>query len=82
MVEKSFLDIPIIDEDVFSIIAKNVSENNIFIQSATMNGLPHTKNYTIQHDLNKGGALEFMIGNKPNRQWSSNLEDCPPDLMK
>lgn len=76
------VDIHTVHGRVFSVIAQNVSEDNIFIQSATLNGLPYTKNYITQDELCKGGVLEFKMGNKPNKQWGSNLDDCPPDLMK
>lgn len=53
----------------FTIIADNASSENIYIQSATLNGLPYTHNYLLHEDIMSGGELHFVMGNKPNPAW-------------
>ena len=66
----------------FVILADGVSHDNCYIQSATWNGQPYTRNY-ITHDMIKqGGVLRFVMGPQPNKSWGSRPEDCPPDVMK
>ena len=42
------------------------SEENIYIQSATLNGKPYTRSYIHYADIMKGGTLEFVMGPKPS----------------
>ena len=53
----------------FTIIAENASSENIYIQSAELNGQPYTHNYLLHEDIMKGGELHFVMGNKPNPAW-------------
>lgn len=53
----------------FTIIAKNNSAENIYIQRAKLNGKPYDKCYIDHADIAKGGVLEFELGKEPNTQW-------------
>lgn len=53
----------------FTIETINNSPNNIYIQSATLNGKPLTKSFLKHADLVKGGKLVYVLGNKPNPNW-------------
>ena len=66
----------------FTIIAKNASEDNIYIQSATLNGRRYTKNYLAHADLMKGGELVFVMGDKPSAEWGRGEADIPYSLTK
>jgi len=46
----------------FNVVANNVSKKNIYIQSAGLNDKAYTKTYLTQHDIVKGGMLEFTMG--------------------
>jgi predicted alpha-1,2-mannosidase len=61
----------------FVIKARGVSAQNIYIQSATLNGRPHRKSYLMHQDLMNGGELVFVMGGKPNRAWASGEGDVP-----
>lgn len=61
----------------FTVTAKNNSEQNIYIQSATLNGKPYTKSYLTFADIANGGLLEFQMGDSPNRQWGTGEGDIP-----
>ncbi|WP_148371509.1 GH92 family glycosyl hydrolase [Bacteroides bouchesdurhonensis] len=66
----------------FKVIAKNASEMNIYIQSATLNGKPYTKNYLRHSDLMKGGTLKLIMGEKPSTSWGSGTGDIPYSISK
>lgn len=68
--------------NVFTVKAGNASEKNIYIQSATLNGKPYTRNYITHQDILNGGVMEFVMGPEPNKEWGARTEDCPPDVMK
>ncbi|MCM1504777.1 MAG: GH92 family glycosyl hydrolase [Muribaculum sp.] len=55
----------------FTIIAHNASEENIFVQSAMLNGRPYDKNFLKHADIMDGGVLELTMGRQPNREWGS-----------
>jgi predicted alpha-1,2-mannosidase len=54
---------------IFSVIAVNNSNENVYIQSATLNGKKYGKCYLDYQDILKGGSLELVMGNKPNMKW-------------
>jgi predicted alpha-1,2-mannosidase len=61
----------------FEIIAKNNSEKNKYIQSASLNDKPYSKTYLKHADIMNGGKLVFEMGNTPNKEWGINKEDRP-----
>ncbi|KAJ7227841.1 glycosyl hydrolase family 92-domain-containing protein [Mycena haematopus] len=65
---------------VATIIAQGLSAQNVYIQSATLNGKPYTKNW-ISHDLfTKGGTLKFVMGWSKNSKWGTGQADLPMSL--
>lgn len=66
----------------FTVKAVNASEENIYIQSARLNGQPYTHNYLTHQDIVNGGLLELVMGAEPNKAWGARPEDCPPDVMR
>ena len=55
----------------FVIIAKNVSDKNIYIQSATLNNQEFNNTSISHQQIMKGGTLEFVMGSKPNKTWGT-----------
>jgi len=53
----------------FTIVAKNNSAKNIYIQSATLNGVPLTRAWITHAEVLSGGVLEFVMGAEPNKNW-------------
>ncbi|MFZ4262470.1 GH92 family glycosyl hydrolase [Sphingobacterium sp. HJSM2_6] len=53
----------------FTVIAKNTSDINKYIQSAKLNGKPLDQALISHEDLLKGGTLEFIMGDKANKNW-------------
>lgn len=54
---------------VFTIIANNNSEKNMYIQSATLNGKPYNKYWLHHDDIVSGSTLVFDMGPEPNKNW-------------
>ena len=54
---------------ILRIKAKNVSEDNKYIQSATLDGCPLSSPFLSHEDVMKGGTLVFVMGPKPDREW-------------
>lgn len=65
----------------FIIEAINASKENIYIQSAELNGEPYTKNYLHHEDIMNGGYFCLTMGKEPNKEWGNKKEDCIPNLM-
>jgi predicted alpha-1,2-mannosidase len=64
----------------FTIEAKNVSEKNIYIQSATFNGKPLNRPWFYHEELVKGGSLVLKMGPSPNTKWGAAPEAQPPSM--
>jgi putative alpha-1,2-mannosidase len=57
------------DGKVFSVIAKNCSYRNKYIQSARLNGKELTRPFINHTDIVNGGKLYLVMGEKPNKNW-------------
>lgn len=53
------------------IIARNASPENIYIQSAKLNGKPYLKTYFTHDGVKNGAVFEFVMGPAPS-QWGRN----------
>ena len=58
----------------FTVTAKNVSDNNIYVQSAQLNGKPYNRLFITHKDIMNGGTLAFTMGPEPNRMWGTEPE--------
>ncbi|MFI2743216.1 GH92 family glycosyl hydrolase [Zhouia sp. PK063] len=65
----------------FTVVAKNFSEENKYIQSATLNGEALHKPWFTHKELEAGGTLELTMGSKANKDWGSLPEDAPPSFQ-
>jgi putative alpha-1,2-mannosidase len=66
----------------FVIEAKNVSAQNKYVQSATLNGEPLNKTWFEHSTLLKGGTLLLNMGPRPNKEWGSSPVATPPSMSK
>ncbi len=55
----------------FVIRAPNVSQRNVYIQAATLNGKPYDKSYLSHGEIMAGGVLIFQMGPRPNMRWGA-----------
>ena len=62
----------------FTLVADNNSTENVFIQSATLNGKELSRSWITHADIVAGGELYFRMGSKPNKEWASAPADRPP----
>lgn len=60
----------------FTIVCKDNSKDNIYVQSVKLNGKPYTKSYIMYGDIVKGGKLELQMGNQPSK-WGTRPADRP-----
>ena len=54
----------------FTVVAKNNSDKNIYVQSARLNGKTLKNSYVDFNDILHGGTLELVMGPKPSK-WAS-----------
>ncbi len=54
----------------FTVVAKNNSDRNIYVQSARLNGKALKNSYIDFNDLRHGGTLELVMGPKPSK-WAT-----------
>jgi predicted alpha-1,2-mannosidase len=55
----------------FTIIAHNASNQNIYVQSATLNGQPLNRPWITHEEVAGGGTLELEMGILPNMKWGA-----------
>ena len=65
---------------IFEVEAKNASDKNKYIQSATLNGQDWNKPWFRHEDLKNGGKLVLIMGSKPNKTWGSGADATPPSV--
>lgn len=53
----------------FTVLAPNVSRENIYIQSVKVNGQPYDKSYITHQQIMDGATVEFVMGNEPGEIW-------------
>jgi putative alpha-1,2-mannosidase len=53
----------------FSMIAENLSNENIYVQSVRLNGKRWDKPYLPYDELKNGGTIVFAMGPRPNETW-------------
>ena len=60
----------------FTVVAKNNSDKNIYVQSARLNGKTLKNSYVDFNDIRRGGTLELVMGPKPSK-WGAAVA-CRP----
>ncbi len=59
------------------IVAKNLSDKNIYIVSARLNGKELNRAWLKHHEIKNGGTIEFTLGDKP-LEWAN--RNRPPSF--
>ena len=65
--DKATINLP--NGKTFVIEAEYVSDKNIYIKAATLNGNEFNKTSISHKEILKGGVLHFVMGPKPNKNW-------------
>jgi predicted alpha-1,2-mannosidase len=60
----------------FTVIAHDASNQNIYVQSAKLNGEPLNRPWITHDEIVHGGTLELEMGVLPNKDWG-----IPPDQI-
>jgi putative alpha-1,2-mannosidase len=66
------------NDKTFTIKAVNNRADNIYIQSAELNGEPLQNAYFRHSDFTNRGTLTLILGPEPNKSWGS--ENPPPSM--
>lgn len=67
---------------VFTIVARNVSGKNKYIQAATLDGKPLRRPWFEHADIARGGSLVFNMGSRPNTAWGNAPDAAPPSMSR
>lgn len=60
----------------FTVVTKNNSEKNIYVQSAKLNGVKLFRSYLYHDEITAGGTLELVMGPKPSK-WGTHKNERP-----
>lgn len=66
----------------FTVSANNISDKNIYIQSAELRGKEYSKSYLLHRDIMKGGTLILNMGSTPSHTFGVNNNDIPKSEIK
>lgn len=61
----------------FTVVAKNVSAEDKYIQSVKLNGVSYLKSWFAHSDILNGSELSFEMGPVPNKNWGVAKQDRP-----
>jgi putative alpha-1,2-mannosidase len=62
--------------------AVNNSEENKYIQFATLNGRALDRPWFSQEDIKNGACLTFQMRPEPNKNWGAEADDAPPSVSR
>ncbi len=65
----------------FTVLAKSLSDTNLYIESATLNGKPLNQSYISHNDIMKGGTLYFKMTDSPSK-WATKDDEAPKTEIK
>ncbi len=65
----------------FTIVANNISKENLYIQSVTLNGKEYPYSYIEHSAITAGGTLVFNMGNTPS-DWGTKDEFIPKTAIE
>ncbi len=65
------IEIQLPDGKTFTIVAKNCSKKDKYIQSATLNGKELNSPFIRHTDIVQGGKLYLVMGDRPNKDWGT-----------
>lgn len=63
--------------NTFKVRAKNLSDENYYVQSVSYNGKAWLKSFITHDMIMDGGVLEFEMGNTPNKDFGFEKENRP-----
>lgn len=76
------VEISVTEDRTFEIVAENLNDQNVYIQSATLNGKELERSFISHNEIMDGGSLVFEMGNTPNKNWAKEKDQRPPNRIK
>ena len=73
-------DIALANGKHFVIQTKNLSRKNIYVQGATLDGVPYSSLYIKHANMVRGGELVLIMGDQPSGTWGTNKADSIPNF--
>jgi predicted alpha-1,2-mannosidase len=64
----------------FMILAHGNNDENVYVQSARLNGKPLDRAWIRHEEITAGGVLEFTMGSQPNMSWGTSSAMKPPSM--
>jgi putative alpha-1,2-mannosidase len=64
----------------FVVNAKDNNKQNVYIESAFLNGSPYSKNYIRYKDITEGGEINMQMSDQPNKTKGTKTKDKPFSL--
>ena len=61
----------------FTVIADSLSNKNIYIKAATLNGNPITRSWIDHAEIMAGGELRLTMASSPSETWGTQPSDLP-----
>ena len=58
-----------VERQTLTVVAQDLSDKNIYVQSLTVNGKPWTSPFLPYREIKDGGQLVFVMGPEPNKNW-------------
>ena len=75
------LDQPLYQRRTFTVVAEGNSPQNIYVQSARLDGQPLAGPWFTHAQLAAGGELRLAMGPRPNTAWGVGSDARPPATM-
>jgi len=69
------------DGKTFTIKASNLSGDNRYVQSVSLNGQLLERTWISHQEIINGGSLVFEMTSEPNKKWGIDRENYPPDQI-
>jgi predicted alpha-1,2-mannosidase len=80
IVDKATIRLP--QGKTFVVNVQNNSPQNMYIQSATLNGQPYANSYLLHRDIVAGGTLQLTMGPQPNRTFGAAAANRPLEVYQ
>ncbi|MEM8526181.1 MAG: GH92 family glycosyl hydrolase [Bacteroidota bacterium] len=68
--------------ELFVIEAEKNTEENVYVQSAQLNGASYEKTFITHEAIQNGGILKFEMGANANKQWAIKDSALPYSMSK
>jgi predicted alpha-1,2-mannosidase len=74
-VERAVLNLP--NGKTFTISTEGLADENLYVQSVSLNGRPLGRTWIGHDEIQAGGELHFVMGAQPNLMWGTTAAERP-----